>query len=276
MIDLSKFRKNIYQNYGMRECPYYGEDGVIEKIFDEIGVSKSPMCIEFGELRVLGTTTRAYRIAHKAKAVYFSSTYDFRSFYLNVLDIFKIILLTKSLAFFKFFFNFPFQEFATCENIDSIFKNHSVDKNDLDILTVDIDSYDYYIIKKILQHGYRPKLFIVEYNPSFSLEKKCSFPLEIGTEFKNRRIYGASYSALNSLLDKDDYKLCFVSGFCNLFYIRQDFSDKFASPKIEDEITDTNDKVNDYINKYCQEGFIPTWIDDPIPSEEDLSKLDYF
>ena len=66
MIDLSNYRKNIYQNYGFRECPHYSEDGVILKIFDEIGVSNYPQCVEFGELRVLGTTTRAFRIFYKA------------------------------------------------------------------------------------------------------------------------------------------------------------------------------------------------------------------
>ena len=96
MIDLSSYRENIYQNYGLRECPHYGEDGVILKIFEEIEVSNSPQCVEFGELRVLGTTTRPFRIAHKAKAIYFSGTYDFRSFYLNVIDIFRIIFITKS------------------------------------------------------------------------------------------------------------------------------------------------------------------------------------
>ena len=65
MLDLSNYRENIYQNYGYRECPYYGEDGVILKIFEEIGVSDNPCCVEFGELRVLGTTTRSYRIFHK-------------------------------------------------------------------------------------------------------------------------------------------------------------------------------------------------------------------
>ena len=69
MIDLSNYKKNIYQNYGFRECPFYGEDGVIEKIFSQIGVSELPTCVEFGELRVLGTTTRSFRIRYKSKSV---------------------------------------------------------------------------------------------------------------------------------------------------------------------------------------------------------------
>ena len=70
-IDLNKFRRNIYTNSGVKPCPGYGEDGVILEIFKHIGVSQNPICIEFGELRVLGTTTRAFRINYLAKALYF-------------------------------------------------------------------------------------------------------------------------------------------------------------------------------------------------------------
>ncbi len=276
MIDLSSYRENIYQNYGLRECPHYGEDGVILKIFEEIEVSNSPQCVEFGELRVLGTTTRPFRIAHKAKAIYFSGTYDFRSFYLNVIDIFRIIFITKSLNHLKFLFNFPFKEFATVENIESILSKNHVDNNELDIICVDIDSYDYYIVKKLLDLSYRPKLFIVEYNPSFGKERKCSYPLKPAWEFSNPKMYGASYALLNELFDNLNYKLCFVSGFCNLFYIREDFAHKFSLANIGDEITDTDEKINDYLNKYCQKGFAPTWMNAPPLTEEDFSFLDHF
>ena len=36
MINLNDFRKNIYQNDGIFECPHYSEDGVILKIFEKI------------------------------------------------------------------------------------------------------------------------------------------------------------------------------------------------------------------------------------------------
>ena len=45
MINLNEYRENIYHKYGIRECPHYGEDGVIFKIFDEIGSSKKPLII---------------------------------------------------------------------------------------------------------------------------------------------------------------------------------------------------------------------------------------
>ena len=79
MINLNEFRKNIYQNEGLKECPHYGEDGVILKIFESIRPSRNPLIIEFGETRSLGTTTRAFRIKYASKAIYFTGDLSFKS-----------------------------------------------------------------------------------------------------------------------------------------------------------------------------------------------------
>ena len=275
MIDLNKYRKNIYQNYGVRECPYYGEDGVILKIFDTIGVSQEPYCVEFGELRVLGTTTRAYRIFYKAKSLYFSFSYDLRSFYLNIFDVFKLAYKTKKLSFLSFLFNFPFKQFASTDNIENIFNKAQINKKEIDLLTIDLDSSDYYIAKKILELGYLPKLFIVEYNPSYGLQKNCTYPNDADFSPSNPRIYGASYKAMNNLFESFGYSLCFVSGFCNLFYIRKEFSNFFCKPDISKEFTDTPEKINDYINKFCQKDFVPSWLSAEELVEADLENVDF-
>ena len=88
MINLNDFRENIYQNEGLRECPHYGEDGVILKIFEIIKPNKKPLIIEFGETRSLGTTTRSFRIKYKSRSIYFTGDLTFKStlltFILNV------------------------------------------------------------------------------------------------------------------------------------------------------------------------------------------------
>ena len=275
MIKLLEYRRNDYQNYGYRECPYYGEDGVILKIFEEIGVSSDPTCVEFGELRVLGTTTRAYRIFYKARSLYFSFSYDFRSFYLNIIDVFKVIFITGSLKYLKFLLNFPFKEYVTTSNIENIFQKNNIKKDDLDLLTVDLDSSDYYIVKKLLDLDYRPKLFIVEYNPSFGLTRKCTVPEGEDLISSSPRLYGASFQAMDSLMTNNNYSLCHVTGFCNLHYIRSEYADKFEKPNIEVEFTDTEEKISKYLNDYCQEGFIPSWMNVRELSDKDFLKLNH-
>jgi hypothetical protein len=271
MIDLNLYRENIYYNYGYRECPYYGEDGVIIKIFNTIKTSNSPLCVEFGESRVLGTTTRSFRIKYKSKAIYFTGDYGITSFLLNLIDVIKIVMITKEFKYLKLFCNFPFKYLVTINNVTSLFAK-KIRKNEIDILTIDIDSYDYFIAKKILEDNYRPKLLILEYNPSFGLDSRLSYPLS-GLSNKNKRLYGASFKALNDLAVKFNYKLCFVSGFCNLFFIRDDYSDLFLEPDIKKEITDTNPKVLDYIDKYCQKDFIPSWLNELELTNTDFSLL---
>ena len=85
MIDLNNFRKNIYHKFGFKECPHYGEDGVILEIFNNVPTNKIPLVIEFGETRVLGTTTRAFRINYISKSIYFTLNISFLSKIFNIL-----------------------------------------------------------------------------------------------------------------------------------------------------------------------------------------------
>ena len=77
--NLNNYRQNIYSHIGFRPCPCYGEDGVVLNIFDYIGVSKKPLCVEFGELRGLGTTTRAFKIKYISDTICFSGSMDLKS-----------------------------------------------------------------------------------------------------------------------------------------------------------------------------------------------------
>ena len=223
MINLNDYRQNIYHRFGLRECPHYGEDGVILKIFDAIGVKKKTLIIEFGENRSLGTTTRSFRIKYASRAVYFASGLTAESKVLNVIDIFKVAAKLFNLKTLKFFFSMPFDFHVTPNNILSLFSKLNI--SSIDILTIDIDSYDYHIAKKILLGGYRPRLIILEYNPSLPLQSRLSIPFPPKNKFGegNKRVYGARYGAINDLMTKHEYKLIHVSGFCNLFYIENRF-----------------------------------------------------
>jgi len=58
------------------------------------------------------------------------------------------------------------QEFITESNIIALFEKYSVPGN-VDVLSVDVDMFDFWILSRILQNGkYRPRIIIVETNPS--------------------------------------------------------------------------------------------------------------
>lgn len=193
-IDLNHFRENKFQHEGLRPCPCYGEDGVFLKIFEEIWVLSKPECVEFGELRSLGTTTRAFRITYRARALYFSGTMDLRSVYLNFLDILKLCLTRKSLRYVKFLFSMPFKDFAFPDTIGTKIKAFASTPKELDLVVVDIDSFDYEIVKNIFESKVNPRVMVVEYNPSLPPEKALYWPYELErSQEMNPRLYGASY-----------------------------------------------------------------------------------
>jgi hypothetical protein len=76
------------------------------------------------------------------------------------------------------------KDFITCvpmfvnqENIETL-KNMSLYK-DPDVLSLDIDSIDYYVAKAIMEIGFRPKIFVVEYNSAFGPDQNLTI------EYKN-------------------------------------------------------------------------------------------
>ena len=279
LIDLNDYRKNIYHNYGVKECPHYSEDGVIEKIFTEIGLEEKPFIVEFGETRSLGTTTRAFRIGYSSRAMYFVGSIDFYSKILNILDVLKATLLTRNIKCLKFLMNMPFMFFVKPENIvdlfDKILAKEGINHNNIDILTIDIDSYDYYIVKELLEHEYKPRLFIVEYNPNLPIDQALSYPnVEALSQSNNRKVYGASYLAMDNLIEKFGYELVHISGFCNLFYIRNEYSGLFTKPDINKERPVSKKEVIKFVDLYCQKDFRPSWFDEPDLNEKELKFFD--
>jgi hypothetical protein len=271
MINLNEYRKNIYQNEGLRECPHYGEDGVILKIFDVVKPSNFPLIIEFGETRSLGTTTRSFRIKFKSRSIYFTGDLSFKSTILNVLDIFKISFSRLNFIYFKFLFNLPFKFFVTPNNILSLLNKKKA--TDIDVLCIDIDSYDYYIANEILSNNILPKLLILEYNYSLGYEKSITYPCAGLSTISNKRAYGASFLAMYNLASKYDYKLVHVSGFCNLFFIRSDYKHFFSEPNLDVELIKRKEDVDVFLNNYCQKGFFPSWYNE---KDLELSDLELF
>lgn len=274
--DLNNFRKNIYTNSGVKPCPGYGEDGVLIEIFKQIGVSQKPICVEFGELRVLGTTTRSFRIKHRANALYFSGSMDFRSRYLNFLDICKITFSSKNVKFLKFLGNQPKKLFVCTKNISEIIRKFSK-SNEIDLFVIDIDSFDFEIVHELLASRIRPRVLIVEYNPSIPKNESLYWTSSNKkTDSTNLRLYGASYEAWEKLMQKYGYSLVHISGFCNLHYIRGDLEHNFVKPNIEKEKTDTNEKVLLFAEKNCLPGFRPSWLNYPALTPTEIALLSIY
>ncbi len=79
-----------------------------------------------------------------------------------------------------------------------------------DLFSLDIDGNDYYLAEVILNAGFKPKIFIVEYNSTFGPEESLSIPYQDefrrGNNQADDLYYGCSISAWKYLFQKWGYR----------------------------------------------------------------------
>ena len=70
------------------------------------------------------------------------------------------------------------------DNIVEIFQRFKVKKT-FDLLSVDTDSYEFFMLEAILEAGYQPRVIIVEYNANFEmLEARSILPPGVGQPWR--------------------------------------------------------------------------------------------
>lgn len=121
-------------------------------------------------------------------------------------------------------------DFVTPHNIVQYLKENNV-PHDVDAVSIDIDGYDYFIIKELLENQYLPQCFCVECNTIFPpginwtlLYKKDYF------WSGNTHFLGCSLSLYDKLMKKYGYEIVHYD-WENAYYIKREFIEAF---KIKD------------------------------------------
>lgn len=193
-MSLKAFEKNIQSQFG--------EDGVIEEIFNRIGTTNK-VCVEFGAW----------------DGIYLSNTWNLWHnkdwfAYLIEGDEEKAHLLEQNLMPYDRVkslnsFVMPQGEFS----LDSILSKYSIPK-DFDLLSIDIDGDDYHILKHL--QNYKPNLIIIEFNPTV--------PPHIEMVQETGEYMGASSLSIVNLAKEKGYKPIHITD-VNLFLIRDEIYD---------------------------------------------------
>ena len=100
------------------------------------------------------------------------------------------------------------------DNIVEIFQRFKVKKT-FDLLSVDTDSYDFFMLEAILEAGYQPRVIIIEYNANFEItEARSIMPPKKGETWKRwdaTTYQGLSLLAVQYLFNRFSYSLVYCN-----------------------------------------------------------------
>ena len=104
------------------------------------------------------------------------------------------------------------QMFITTDNVEEL-KSESRFL-DPDVFSLDIDGNDYHVVKALMGVGFRPKIWVVEFNSAFGPERKVTIPYQADFQINNTPgldLYsGCSISAWRSLMARQGYRFVTV------------------------------------------------------------------
>ncbi len=100
--------------------------------------------------------------------------------------------------------------------------------NDPDLFSLDIDGNDFYIAKAILDEGFRPRIFVVEYNsvygPDRSLTVEYRNDFVFTTAHSTQLYYGVSITGWRKFFESYNYKFITVDrNGVNAFFVDPEF-----------------------------------------------------
>jgi len=211
-----------YQNplrlnkYGYAVYSQADEDGIIEEIFRKIGETNKRF-VEFGVGDGLENNTHSLLLKG-----WKGSWIDGNK---NSIDDIKIkfhdLISSGTLA--------VRHEFLTAENANE--KIGDVEQGEIDLLSIDIDGNDFYILKELAVIS--PRVIVAEYNATKGPSIDWVMEYNHNHTWSGNDYYGASLKALELLLRTKGYLLvgCSISG-VNAFFVKQEMvkEDLFLAP----------------------------------------------
>lgn len=199
------------ENIGLKEKQILsqgGQDGVIEYIFGQIGVTNKYF-VEFGFGYAGGQAVdnvTFYSMGLNTGLLFRSG---WKGVYFDALVESKEYGVVKSTL--------------TEDNIVEEFVKHGV-LREMDYLSIDVDSVDFWLLKSILDPSspYRPRVMSVEFNINFSPDMMVSMEPRWHA-WTGRSVYGASAGALNYVAGLAGYSVVYIMpNGMDMFFIRND------------------------------------------------------
>ena len=208
--NLQKQHTNPLNSYGKKCFSQTDEDGITLEIIKRLKIDKGV----FGELGVgKGIENNTLILA----------SLGWKGFWVGGEDLrFK----------FKNNFNFHFKKgWITKENSLEFVNNglKNIKANKIDLLSIDLDGNDIYILDELISKIEPPKVIIVEYNSKFPPPVLFKIKYDPNHKWNVDDYFGASLSEFTNLMQKYSYKLvcCNSHTGSNAFFVKNEFSSLF-------------------------------------------------
>ena len=209
--------------HGFKVYSQHDEDGIISTIFNRIKGGRT--FIEIGVQD--GTECNSLNLLLN----------DWRGVWVEA-DRKQVNKISSSLGGHQFATKFKVvQEFVDLGNISAVCDSclSFLGVKEVDLFSLDIDGNDLHIVERLLERGFKAKVFCVEYNGKFPP------PMELSVRYDSTHIWdgtdyqGASLQSFVNLFQKFGYQLltCNLVG-VNAFFVRSDYIDEFEIYTIEE------------------------------------------
>lgn len=184
-------------DFGYSRYSQYGEDGIIEKIFEIIGTT-SKVCVELGAWDGfhLSNTANLWTRAWKGVLIEYDDA--------------KFEQLTKNVRGYDCLCIKALVERSGWRSLEAILRERGVG-NPIDLLSIDVDGDDYFIFESL--NELRPRVVIVEYNPTI--------PAHIDLYADPDNFFGCSVGALVRLGAQRRYTLVALTD-TNAFFVTEE------------------------------------------------------
>jgi hypothetical protein len=223
----------------------WGEDGILNHIFQRIGIQK-PNCVEIGIENFTECNTRF--LAH------------YRNSNLYLVDYSPGARLVIDSLDLKWKSKIEFEQcFVTPRNINEILDRAKKLLGTVDCLSLDVDGMDYWILESINQFAF--DVIVLEYNSIFGPNQKVSVPYRENfirdTEHFSQTIYGASLASFIELLKSKGYVFLGTNRVnTNSFFVKESHSKKFEHLQIRQLVEYTKSNIRESRDEYGKLSFL--------------------
>ena len=139
----------------------------------------------------------------------------------------------------------------TKDNICDFFKEFDVPKEH-DFLCIDMDGFDYWIMKSILEGQYKPRVIMIETNVRFEPYESMTLKYNPDWNWDGGKWYGASPYAFKKLFNEHDYIPVWIH-LDDMIVIRKDVLEEngYSEPDWEYVYPRSNAPLySDHVNRY--------------------------